>query len=1277
LPSWLNYLARPLEFKFQICAIAFWSAPALWSFSQAKRRSKAPEGRRTPKRCRDFLHPRLTREFMKRLLFIFLLALSTTHAQTVDYTKQIVPLWESYCIDCHSADDPDGEFVLDTFAALMKGGKEGTAITAGKGSESMLVKFLEGRSGRGGKNEFMPPGKREKLKPEEIALIKAWIDAGAKGPVIAESKPMPKEVITPKIVPTVPPKRSIQAVAFSPKVQFIAAGRYGEVELLNPVTRAVIRKLTGIKGKANAVAFSPEGDTVYAAGGEAGIVGIVQSWKTSDGTPLRSFTGHTDAVYALAVSPDGKLIATGAYDQKIRLWDTATGKEVALLKGHNGAVNGLSFRPDGKVLASASADRTVKLWSIPTGLRLETLSQPTKEQTSVVFSADGKQLFAAGGDNRIRLWNISADAKEGTNKIVTSRFAHEGGILRLALSMDGRLLASTSTDKSLKLWSAADLIEKLPLEKQPDWSSALAFTDKAQLVAGRIDGSVSVYESTTGKTVMAPSPVKPAAAKKAIAKAAMTAKPTITTITPRGLHSGMEQQLIITGKELANATVQFADARLKPVVDAAASSPTKLVFKVNVPADLPRGGYEVSARTAQGETEKVKLHADDIAPTTSIAADFKAAPVVVKKLPASLWGTLTEIGQHDAYRFTAKAGEELVLDLAVAQIGSAAKSPALEIMDMNRTVLAVNRGLDSGSDPFLAWKAPADGDYLVFASNTTMDGSAGHSYRLTIGALAYVTAWSPLTAQIGKDVKVTLIGHHLDGKDAVMMKADKEGVMPVPLNDRALRFRSMPVLRLSGLAQTDEIEGNDDLAKAQVVILPVTIHGGLESPGDGGKADIDHFAFDAKKGQTWILETLADQAGSPADTKLDLLDSKGQPVPRVLLQAVRDSYNNFRSVDANNPDIRLQNWEEMELNEFVYFSGDVMRIFRQPRGPDGGTFHYTSNGKRRAYFDTSAMAHSLDEPCYVVEPRPVGSLIVPNGLPVFTLNYANDDSGDRKLGSDSRLTFTVPADGRYIVKVTDTRGWSGERFVYALSIREPKPDFGIKLAGANPTVMPGASVGFSFRADRVDGFEDPIQIDITGLPQGYFASSPILIEAGHDLISGSLHAAPDAKADADWSQFKITAKGKSITHDAGTFGKVTLGAAPKFIIVMEPDNGGKAVMRNVQDETKPLEITLVPGQTVKAWIRAVRSGNDGIINLDVHGLPHGVIVDDIGLNGVQIREKENERPIFFRAANWVQNQDKLIHAALSSARNEHDSAALQTSFPMLLKIRKTPGVAVK
>ncbi|MGV3660840.1 MAG: c-type cytochrome domain-containing protein [Prosthecobacter sp.] len=1203
---------------------------------------------------------------MSLIRSVFLLAWVAVgaQAQTPDYTKQIAPLLEQYCVDCHSADDADGEFALDTFAALMKGGEEGVAIIAGKSNESPLVKFLEGRSGRGGKNEFMPPGKRDKLKPEEIALIKAWIDSGAKGPLIAETKPMPKEVITQKIMPTVAPKRSIQAVAFSSKAQFIAIGRYAEVELINPVTRASVRKLTGFKGKVNAVAFSPDGATVYAAGGEAGIVGVVKSWKTADGTALQSFEGHLDAAYALAVSPDGKMIATGAYDQKIRLWDTMTGKELALLKGHNGAVNGLSFRPDGAVLASASADRTVKLWAIPSGQRLETLSQPTKEQASVVFSADGKQLFAGGVDNRIRLWNISAAAKEGTNTIVTSRFAHEGGILNLALSGDGKLLASTATDKSLKIWNTADLTEKVLLEKQPDWSSALAFTDKSQLVAGRVDGSLTLYEAATGKTVMAPKPAAPVKAE-------------LTRIAPRGVHIGGEVLVTIAGKGItADTKVMTSHPMVKAQLVVSSIKPTSARVKITAAVGASRGAYDVWLSSAGGESARMKVYADDLMPTVTRAMDFKAAPLAVAQLPASLWGTLTETGQHDAYRIHAKAGEELVLDLAVAQIGSKAKAPTLEIMDTNQTVLAVNRGLDSGSDPFLAWKAPADGDYIVLVSNTTMDGSADHDYRLTIGALPYVTAWSPLAAQAGKETPVTLIGHHLEGKNSIPTKPGQEGSPPVPMNDKTLRFRTQPMQRVSNMPQVAETEGNDDVAKAQIVTIPATINGTL------AKADNDHYAFDAKKGQSWIIETLAAQAGSPADTKIEVLHADGKPVARMLLQAVRDSYNNFRSVDANNPDIRLQNWEEMELNEYVYFNGDVMRIVRMPRGPDGGCFFYVGGGMRRAYFDTSATAHSLDEPCYVVRPQPLGTALVPNGLPVFTLNHANDDSGDRKLGRDSRLTFTAPADGRYIVRVADTRGWGGERFVYALTVRQPMPDFSVKLAGMNPTVMPGSAIGFSFRADRKDDFDDPIQIDIAGLPPGYSTSTPLIIEAGHDLISGSLHAMPDAPANADWSKVRITAKakigGKDVAHDAGNFGKVTLGPQPKFVIVFEPDNGGKPVMRELKDATKPLELTLVPGQTVKAWLRAVRVGkNSGLINLDVHGLPHGVIIDDIGLNGVQIRDGENERPIFFRAAKWVQDQDKLCHAAISSARAEHDSAGLQTSFPVLLKIRRSAGVAAK
>src|SRR4051812_55048 len=145
-----------------------------------------------------------------------------------DYAAKIAPLWQEYCIDCHAADDPEGDFVIDSFAALMEGGKAGKAVTPGNAQDSLLVKFLEGRSGKEGKNQFMPPGKRDHLKPDEIAMIRAWIDAGAPAPAV-ELKTADALAKLPKIAPKVVVPKAIHALAFSEKAKLIAAGGFAAI----------------------------------------------------------------------------------------------------------------------------------------------------------------------------------------------------------------------------------------------------------------------------------------------------------------------------------------------------------------------------------------------------------------------------------------------------------------------------------------------------------------------------------------------------------------------------------------------------------------------------------------------------------------------------------------------------------------------------------------------------------------------------------------------------------------------------------------------------------------------------------------------------------------------------------------------------------------------------------------------------------------------------------------------------------------------------------------
>jgi WD40 repeat protein len=421
----------------------------------------------------------------------------SSSAATNDYAE-VDAIFSKHCLDCHESKEPEANFILENFEALMKGGENGPAIVPGKSAESRLVQMIEGTFYKSGKQKMMPPGKREKLSAEEIATIKSWINSGAKPPMEVKVK----ELSVPKIATKDSPRKPINSIATSGNKKLIGLGGICAVELRSAKDFALIRTLNGSRGNVNAICFLADGTQILAAAGEPALFGEVRLWNVADGKLIRLFEGHRDAIYSMALSPDQKILATGSYDQKIKLWDLPGGKEIKTLSGHNGAVYGLAFRPDGKILASASADRTVKLWDVVTGQRRETFSQPLKEQFAVAFSADGKKLTAGGADNRIRTWEISKSAAETTNPILESRFAHEGTILNLLFSRDGKTLLSSADDGTIKVWNFAEMRELLLLEKQPDWPRALAFGhDDKSILVGRLDGAMAVYDAVSGKLI--------------------------------------------------------------------------------------------------------------------------------------------------------------------------------------------------------------------------------------------------------------------------------------------------------------------------------------------------------------------------------------------------------------------------------------------------------------------------------------------------------------------------------------------------------------------------------------------------------------------------------------------------------------------------------------------------------------------------------------------------------------------------------------------------------
>ena len=271
----------------------------------------------------------------------------------------VLEVFTKYCVSCHSEDDADAELVLETHASIMRGGENGSVVVPGDSAGSRLLRLIERKE-----KPFMPPGKRKRPDAREIALVRDWIDAGAPDAVTEEE---PTAVSVPVVKPVGQPRRPIFSLTFSDDGQFMAIGRRGAVDVRRVSSPRVDRRFDQLRGDVNAVDYSSDGRLFAAAGGEPGRYGEVRVWNTGDGSVVHVLRGHRDSVYAVEFSPDGSVLATGSYDQKIRLWNASTGALLHELSGHNGAVFDLDFRRDGKVLASASADRTTKLWDVSAG----------------------------------------------------------------------------------------------------------------------------------------------------------------------------------------------------------------------------------------------------------------------------------------------------------------------------------------------------------------------------------------------------------------------------------------------------------------------------------------------------------------------------------------------------------------------------------------------------------------------------------------------------------------------------------------------------------------------------------------------------------------------------------------------------------------------------------------------------------------------------------------------------------------------------------------------
>jgi mono/diheme cytochrome c family protein len=443
---------------------------------------------------------------------------ASAQPKPVSFINDVAPIFKENCLACHDARKKSGKFDMTTYEKLMAGGSNGEQIVPGKPDQSDFHALMVTTEQR-----RMPPRDKGEAVPKNKAdIIARWIKEGAKidagldpkADIVKELRVRWKPPFPPKVYPF---PVIVNALAFTPDNQHLVVGGHHELTVWEVASGKLIKRVYTRAERAYGLVFLPDGKLAVAGGrpgqeGDVRIYDLTAKGMTVDGVEIldgvndpkvmvKQLLEVEDSVLCIAATPDGKLLAAGGCDRAVRLWDLSGGVATAKLdqtvENHADWVLGVSLTADGKYLVTAGRDKTAKVWDLKAKESVVTFPEHQNIVYGVAVKTDGSAGFSVGADKQLRTWKPGGEGKQ-----VKNAGGHSDDVFKVVFNPKQPMLATSSADKTVRLWNSDTLAAGKTLAGLSDFVYAVAFSADGNLVAGgSYDGGVVVWKVTDGSVV--------------------------------------------------------------------------------------------------------------------------------------------------------------------------------------------------------------------------------------------------------------------------------------------------------------------------------------------------------------------------------------------------------------------------------------------------------------------------------------------------------------------------------------------------------------------------------------------------------------------------------------------------------------------------------------------------------------------------------------------------------------------------------------------------------